>query len=165
MTETAMPETGTRPALPTSLRRATLAVGVVAAVHLVALVLVLTHQGDIAATTAADHPDWAPDRVAEQASSQVWESVLPHVLIPVLLLWRASTLRSRRPRARVVLTVLLGVQLLAHASLPITLHQLPGYAPVVLAVQAFSLVFEVAALVLLWGPRDSREWFVAAPRG
>jgi hypothetical protein len=154
--------TAVRAGLPTALRRAGLAVGVVAAVHLVALVLVLTHRADILATTAADHPDWAPDRIAEQASSQVWESVLPHVLIPVLLLWRASGLRTRRPRARIVLTVLLGVQLLAHATLPMTLHQLPGYAPVIIAVQAFSLVFEVAALALLWGPRESREWFASA---
>src|SRR4051795_5683643 len=100
-----MTDTAVRRGLPVALRRATAAVVVVAAVHLVALVLVLTHRPDILATTAADHPDWAPDRIADQASSQVWQSVVPHVLIPVLLLWRASGLRSHRPRARTVLTV------------------------------------------------------------
>jgi hypothetical protein len=115
------------------------------------------------ATAAADHPDWTPDRIAEQTTSQVWESAVPHVLIPVLLLWRASGLRGRRPRARIVLTVLLGVQLLAHATLPMTLHQLPGYGPLIIAVQAFSLVFELAALALLWGPRESRDWFALSP--
>lgn len=153
--------TGVHPAAvpPAELRRAVLAVRVVAAVHLAALVLVLTHRDVIAATTAADHPDWMSARIGAQAGAQVWQSAVPHVVIPLLLLWRASTLRTGRPRARTVLTVLLGVQVLAHATLPLTLHQLPGYGPAVLAVQAFSLAFEVTALVLLWAPRSSRAWF------
>jgi hypothetical protein len=145
--------------LPTGLRRAVTAVGVVAAVHVAALVLVLTHRGVITTTAFADHPDWPAAQVDSEATSLVLQSVLPHVLIPVLLLWRASTLRSRRPRARTVLTVLLCVQVAAHATLPITLHELPGYGGWVIAVQALSAVFEVAALALLWGPRSSREWF------
>ncbi|MEV6411737.1 hypothetical protein [Kribbella sp. NPDC051718] len=89
--------------------------------------------------------------------------ILVHVvaLIPLLLAFRLRTLKAHK---RIFLTVLLGIQLLAHASLPITLHELPGYGGAVIAVQAVSLVFEVSALWLLWATDDSKAWFTARPR-
>jgi hypothetical protein len=53
--------------------------------------------------------------------------------------------------------------LLAHASLPMTLGELPGYGPWVIAVQAVSFVFEVTALVLLW-TKESTGFFRSASR-
>jgi hypothetical protein len=86
--------------------------------------------------------------------------VVPHVLIPILLVLRARGLKNRR---RIFLTVLLGIQLLAHASLPITLHELPGYGAIIIAVQAVSITFELTALWFLWAHPASKAWFQAQP--
>jgi hypothetical protein len=145
--------------LPSSVRRVQQAVAVVVLVHLVALVLLLTHRDVIHSTVLSDHPGWSPDQVDTQTSSLVWQSVVPHVLIPLLLVFRARALKSGRPRARTFLTVLLAIQLLAHASLPVTLHELPGYAVIIIAVQTISLIFELSALWLLWAHPTSRTWF------
>lgn len=147
--------------LPRSLRLVRWAVGVVILVHLVALVLLLTHRDVIHGTVLADNPGWSAEKVDEQANSLVLQSVVPHVLIPLLLAFR---LRSLKAHKRTFLTVLLAIQLLAHASLPITLHELPGYDGAVIAVQAVSLVFEVSALWLLWATDDAKVWFTARPR-
>ena len=142
--------------LPSSVKRVQQAVAVVVLVHLVALVLLLTHRDVIHSTVLSDNPGWSPDKVDEQTSSLVWQSVIPHILIPILLAIRARGLKNRR---RVFLTVLLGIQLLAHASLPITLHELPGYGAIIIAVQAVSLVFELTALWFLWFHPASKAWF------
>ncbi|NEA35646.1 hypothetical protein [Streptomyces sp. SID13031] len=148
--------------LPRSLKLVQRAVGVVILVHLVALILLLTHRDVIHGTVLADNPGWSADQVDDQTHSLVLQSAIPHVLIPLLLAFRAKALKSRKSRTRIFLTVLLGIQLLAHASLPITLHELPGYGAAVIAVQAVSLVFELSALWLLWATEDSRAWFVRA---
>jgi hypothetical protein len=154
----------TIPNPPRDLRRAFLAVLVVAAVHLVALVLIALHVDVIRGATAAAHPDLAADRIDALTRSQVFSSVVPHVVLALVLPWRAWALRSGRRSARIILTVLLGLQLLAHATLPVVLRELPGYAGWVIAVQAFSLVFELLALWLIWVPAPVREFF-RAPRG
>jgi hypothetical protein len=48
--------------------------------------------------------------------------------------------------------LVLAIQVLAHATLPAVLAQMPGYAAPISALQAASLLFEVAAIVLLWAP-------------
>jgi hypothetical protein len=89
----------------------------------------------------------------------VLSSVVPHVIFAILLPLRAYRLRTGRSRARTILTVLLALQIAAHGTLPMVLKVLPGYGAWVIAVQAFSLVFEVAALWLLWGSPAARRFF------
>ncbi|MFI5915550.1 hypothetical protein [Dactylosporangium sp. NPDC051541] len=79
-------------------------------------------------------------------------AVVPHLVLAVLLPLRAYKLRSGRPKARRILTVVLGIQILAHAMLPGVVAQMPGYAVPIITLQALSLVCEVAALVFLWAP-------------
>jgi hypothetical protein len=146
-------------ALPTSIKRVQQAVGVVVLVHLVALLLLLTHRGVIHGTVLSDHPGWSGDQVDSETNSLVWQSVVPHILIPLLLIFRARALKSRRPGARTFLTVLLAIQLAAHATLPITLHELPGYTATIVTVQAISLAAELTALYHLWLTPTSRTWF------
>jgi hypothetical protein len=141
---------------PRALVRVQYAVYAVAAIHVVALALILTHRDVMTTAFAASHPGQDPN-------GAVWQSVLPHVVLAILLPLRARRLRSGRPRARVVLTVVLAIQILAHATLPMVLAELPGYGAQVIAVQAVSLVFEIAALVLLWSPA-ARRFFAPAAR-
>ena len=129
------------------IRRTQTAVLVVAAIHVVALVLVLQHQDVISAALAAQRPG---ADIGALTRATVLQSVIPHVVLAVLLPIRAFRLNPAKPGSRIVLTVVLGVQILAHATLPMVTRELPGYGPWIIAVQAVSLVFEVAALCNLW---------------
>jgi hypothetical protein len=146
--------------LPTAVRRAQVAVVAVAAIHVLALVLILDHRDVIAAAVAAAHPTGDADALTRSALTQ---SIVPHVVLALLLPLRAARLRGGRPGTRRFLTAILVIQLLAHATLPIVLAELPGYGGWVIAVQAASLVFEVAALSWLWTPAAGR-YFTVAPR-
>lgn len=147
-----------RPTYPHRLELARRCVLVVAAIHLIALALIATHTGAFAASVAATHGDLGPEAVRGMARTLMLQSVVPHIVLAVVFILRARALRAGRRRTRTVLTVLLAVQMIAHATLPITLNQLPDYAPAVIAIQATSLAFEVSALVLLWS-RSARDWY------
>jgi hypothetical protein len=147
--------TATRTALPANVRRAQLAVFAVAAIHVLALLLVLMHRDVISAALAAQHPGAEADALA---GSAVLQSALPHVILAILLPLRALRLRNGRRSTRLILTVVLIIQIAAHATLPMVLAELPGYGAWVIAVQAVSLMFEVAALYLLW-TRESTAYF------
>jgi len=141
---------------PTQLRKAQYAVIVVAAIHVVALFLILTHRDVIAGAIAAAHPSATGAELDKLTSAALTQSIIPHVVLAVLLPLRAWRLRGGRRFGQWFLTVVLAIQLAAHASLPIVLAELPGYGAAVIAVQAVSLVFEVAALWLLWTPAARR---------
>jgi hypothetical protein len=130
---------------PTVLRRAQYAVYAVAAIHVVALLLIVQHRDVIEAAVAAKN-------AGADVNGAVLQSVIPHIILAVLLPLRALRLRSGRRKSRTVLTVVLAIQLAAHATLPMVLGELPGYAVAVIAVQAVSLAFEITALCLLWSP-------------
>lgn len=125
-------------------------VQVVAAIHLLALALVLTHLSTIEEAVRRDNVTWSLDRV-HQISRQLWISVaVPHLLFAVIFFVRARKLLSGGRRARMIVTVLLGVQLAGRLSLPYQLALLPGQGALLLTVQSVSLVFELTALWLLW---------------
>jgi hypothetical protein len=84
-------------------------------------------------------------------------AVVPHLVLAVLLPIRAYKLRGGRPKARRILTFVLAIQILAHATLPGVLAQMPGYSTPIIALQAVSLLFEVGAIVLLWAPARRRQ--------
>jgi hypothetical protein len=134
-----------------AIRRTQAAVLVVAAIHVVALVLIYQHQDVISAALAAQHPG---ANIEALTHDTVLQSAIPHLVLAVLLPVRALRLRPGRPGSRVVLTVILCIQILAHATLPITLKELPGYEPWIIVIQAVSLVFEVFALYTMWSRRS-----------
>jgi hypothetical protein len=148
--------------VPRPVRQAATAVLVVAAVHVLALVLLVVNRHALLDAATAQHPDWTAARLRELADGRFFQSAVPHVVLPVILTVRALALRSGRSRRRVFLTVLLCIQLAAHATFPLQRQMLPSFTGWLLLVQGFSLVFELAALVLLWAPAESRRWFTAA---
>lgn len=157
------PTADSRRVVPAAVTQTMRCVAVVAIVHLVALTLLLAYRDTIVSTVAARNPALTAAQVAQVARSVVLQSAVPHVVLAVVLLWRARALVSRRARSRGILTAVLTLQILAHATLPITVHQLPSFAAAVIAVQATSLVFEVSALVLLWRSAAVRAWFRPVP--
>jgi hypothetical protein len=155
----------------TSVSRAINCLYVVVTVHLGAAVLLIAHRDVINHAIAAAHPAWPAARAASVATSLFSSSLAVHVLLAVVLLIRGRSLRSGRARTRVFVTALLVLQLAAHATIRTQLDMLPGYAGWLLAVQGFSLIFEIATLWLLWGTPDGRAYFrpaaptVTAPAG
>ncbi|WP_433053147.1 hypothetical protein [Dactylosporangium sp. CS-033363] len=89
-------------------------------------------------------------------------AIVPHLVLAVLLPVRALKLRGGRPKARRILTLVLAIQVVAHVTLPSVIAQMPGYAVPLVALQALSLVCELAAIVFLWAP--SRREQVALGR-
>jgi hypothetical protein len=149
----------TTDALPIAIRRTQYAVFVVAAVHVAAIGLLLTHRDALHAGQLALHPDGDIGALTEAALLQ---SLIPHVVLAVLLPLRALRLADGRRRSRIFLTVLLSVQILAHATAPMVVRELPGYGGWIVAVQAVSLVFEAGALAYLWSP-SARPFFARVP--
>ena len=139
------------------------AVLVVAAIHLIALALVITHRDVLTAAVAAAHPTWSSGRVDQVASSEFWSTLIPHILLPIVFVARARALRSGRRRTRTIITALLGLQLLAHATLPLQLQLFPGYGPWIIGVQAVSFVFEASTIYLLWRSPEARDFFASTP--
>ena len=88
-----LPATARRP--PRQVRDAIGALLIVAAIHLIALALVVTHHDVLTAAVAAAHPTWAPDRVDKVASSQFWSTPIPHVVLPIVFVTRAESGVSR----------------------------------------------------------------------
>lgn len=156
-----LPATARRP--PRQVRYAIGALLIVAAIHLIALALVITHHDVLTAAVAAAHPTWSPQRVNKAASSQYWSTLIPHIVLPIVFVTRAPALRSGRRRSRTIITALLGLQLLAHATLPLQLQLFPGYGPWIIGVQAVSLVFEASTIYLLWRSPEARSFFTPTP--
>ncbi|GAA4257051.1 hypothetical protein [Dactylosporangium darangshiense] len=110
-----------------NMNRAQAVVFGIAALHVVAIAVALLRH-------AAGGADLVP------------AALVPHLVLAVLLPVRALKLRTGRPKARVVLTLVLAVQLVAAVA------GVPGYDAWALAIQACSVALEVAALALLWVP-------------
>jgi hypothetical protein len=87
--------------------------------------------------------------------------VVTHIVFAVLLVLLAGglALGTGRRWMRIAVTVVLTLQLLAHATLPAVVAILPAHAVEIVAVQAASLVLEIATLWLLWFAGPSRAWF------
>lgn len=86
-------------------------------------------------------------------------SIVVHVIFGTLFILCAWLIRTGRNWLRLCVTVLLAIELLAHLSLPTIIALLPGEAIATIIVQAISLLFELAALFLLWFPRPTRLFF------
>lgn len=150
--------------VPGTVRQATTAVFVVAAVHVLALALLVINRHALVVAAANQHPDWTATRVQTLADDRFLQSVVPHAILAIVLTVRALAVRRGRARGRGFLTAVLVLQLLAHATFPFQAQMLPTFIGWLLLVQGFSLVFEVSALWLMWRPEASRRWFGEAPQ-
>src|SRR5690349_19349112 len=104
--------------VPRSVRQATSAGFVVVAVHVLALTLLVINRHALVDAAAHQHPGWTAARVQQLAEGRFVQSIVPHVILAIALTVRALGVRSGRTRGRMFLTVLLVLQLLAHATFP-----------------------------------------------
>jgi hypothetical protein len=92
-------------------------------------------------------------------------STVVHAIFGTLFVLFALLIRTGQNWLRILVTGLLVLQLLAHLSLPTIMALLPSEAVFTLTVQAVSLLFELAALFLLWFSRPARLYFAAVKAG
>jgi hypothetical protein len=95
--------------------------------------------------------------VSRIIATMVGGSSAAHVVFAVLFVWLAVKVRGGRPWARWVATALVVLEMLDHLTVPVLVSLLPSVAGEIIAVQAVALVFETAALVLLWAPRSHEK--------
>lgn len=146
--------------IPTSIKRAGLAVGVVSAIHVIALILLQTHSQEISATIHQLRPNMSAETFQQAYTQAVTTPSIVHIVLPILLLLAMRSVWVKKtPFSRMCLSLLLLIQILAHATIPITVATLPQEATTVIAVQGLSFVFELAALIWLWATKDSRAYF------
>jgi hypothetical protein len=88
-------------------------------------------------------------------------STVVHGIFGTLFILFALLVRIGRNWLRILTTVLLVLELFAHLSLPSVIALLPGEALPTIVVQSISLLFELAALFLLWFSRPARLYFAA----
>ena len=118
---------------------------VIGVIHYVDIFLIATHRQEA-----------APSGMTQYLFES---SMIVHVVFGTLFILACVAVRTGRNWLRIVVTVLLVIQVLAHLSLPTLIALLPGEAVAITAVQVISLLFEVAALFLLWRPRPIRLFF------
>jgi hypothetical protein len=138
---------------PTPVRYALALVAVVAASHLVVPVVMLADQSDLRAQIAAQHPEFGAAAVARSVDVAVIAGVVFHVLllaICALLLWK---LPAGRPWTRRLATI---SQLLSVLFSAVSWSSSPMFHAVIPVIG----LAQILLVVLLWGPRSAREFFV-----
>lgn len=120
---------------------------VIGVIHYVAIFLIATHRQDA---------DLSP------LTQNIFESsMIIHVIMGTIFILMRIVIRTGRNWLRILATVLLVIQLLAHLSIVTLIRLLPDQAVPTIAVQAISLVFELAALFLLWRSQQAGVYFKA----
>jgi hypothetical protein len=130
---------------------AALSLLVIGFIHYLAIFLIATHRQEAVSSAMTQY--------------LFNSSIVVHVISGTLFVLFALLVRSGRNWLRILITVLLVIQLLAHLSLPTLMALLPSEAVFTLTVQAVSLLFELAALFLLWFSRPVRLYFAAGKVG
>jgi hypothetical protein len=132
----------------------------VAAIHIAAFFLLLMYQQEIAATIHQLHLNFTVEAYTEQYNSAVITPCMVHIVLSLIFLLILRSLYRKPTRAiRIRLTILLVIQILAHATIPITISTLPSQTVAVILVQSVSFIFELCALYFLWIPLASKAYF------
>ncbi|MBO0781100.1 MAG: hypothetical protein J2P37_19950, partial [Ktedonobacteraceae bacterium] len=130
--------------------RAAIALFVIGAIHWIDILLIALHRQEAAGSAFAQ--------------SQLNSSSIVHLIMGGLFLVAAFLVRKGRNWVRIAIVVLLIFQLIGHLTLPLVVSILPTEAWSIVAVQVFSLLFELAVVFLLWFARPSRAFFTLGRR-
>jgi hypothetical protein len=119
---------------------------IVVAVHLLAIWLLSVNQREVT------------EGMRRVRYTGVSQSLVHIVFAGAFALTALALVRGWR-WSRLIGTLLLLLQFLAHSTLPLVLAILPTFAIQIVIVQFLSLVFELTTLYLLWFPKPSRAFF------
>lgn len=122
---------------------------------LLAGVLALTGLGRDIAVVAHSHPQWSQGRVRGDVVGQVLALVIPRLLLALLLLWLATTLRRGKRWVRLVVTVVLAAGALVELEGALS----PATALPLRPIAGLLAALEVLTAVTLWMAPRSRAFF------
>jgi asparagine N-glycosylation enzyme membrane subunit Stt3 len=153
-----VPEPSPRPPAPQSVLRAVQIMYVGAAASLIGIVIDLTTLSDTKARIHQRSPTLTPAQVNSAEHFLIGGFIVAGLLGAALWLWMAQSTKAGKSWARIVSTVLFGID---------TLDQVAGAAvPSGGVVRIYSILIwliGLAAVVLLW-QRTSTDYFKGAPR-
>src|SRR5215813_11047145 len=133
--------------------------------QLVVILLFLTHHAEVAASWVLRQPTFSVEQVEHAANQTIIGSVIFHAAVAALHGWLALILLRGRQWIRLLTTATLVVGAFAgYGFLRDSSALIPAEVTGVTTEQLVSLVLRLAALWLLWIPREVRDFFAAQAR-
>jgi hypothetical protein len=153
------------PPIPRPVRWIQILLVVLALLQLVVTLLFVSHRPEVAASWTDRQPNLLPEQVESAANQTVIGSVIFHATVAALLAWLALILPSGKRWVRLITTVILVVGAIAgYGFLKNSSALIPAEITGVTIEQWLSLALRLAALWLLWIPREVRDFFAATAR-
>jgi hypothetical protein len=152
-------------AIPRPLRWTQLLLVVLALLQIVTTLMFLSHRPEVAASWTRRQPNLLPEQIEQAADQTIIGSVIFHAGVAALLSWLALILPSGKRWVRLLTTATLVVgAVAAYGFLRNSSALIPEEVTGVTIEQLLSLVLRLAALWLLWVPREVRNFFSAEAR-
>lgn len=149
-------------AVPQPLRWIQILLVVLALLQIVVTLMFVSHHDEVAASWANRQPNLLPEQVEYAANQTIMGSVIFHAAVAVLLAWLALILPGGKRWVRLLTTATLVVGAIAgYGFLRNSSALIPAQVTGVTIEQMMSLALRLAALWLLWAPREVRDFFAA----
>ena len=148
--------------LPSQLRWTQFLLAGLALLQLVVALLFVNHRPEVAASWVRRQPSLTPEQIQRAADQTIVGSVIVHAAAAALFAWLALILPSGKSWIRLLTTATLVIGAMAgYGLLRDSSALIPSEVGGVTIEQGVSLALRLAALWLLWIPRDVRSFFAA----
>jgi hypothetical protein len=147
---------------PPQIRWIQILLAALALLQLVVALLFVHHRPEVAASWAGRKPSLTPEQVEHAANQTIIGSVIVHAAVALLFAWLALVLPRGKSWIRLLTTATLVIGTIAgYGFLRDSSALLPAEVTGVTIEQLLSLALRLAALWLLWIPREVRTFFTA----
>lgn len=148
--------------LPSQLRWTQILLACLALLQLVVALLFVNHRPEVAASWVRRQPSLTPEQIERAANQTIIGSVIVHAAAAALFAWLALILPSGKSWVRLLTTATLVIGAMAgYGLLRDSSALIPSEVAGVTIEQGVSLALRLAALWLLWIPRDVNSFFAA----
>src|SRR5580765_8517337 len=147
---------------PSQIRWIQILLAILALLQLVVALLFVNHRPEVVASWAARQPSMTPEQVERAANQTIIGSVIVHAAVALLFAWLTLVLPLGKSWIRLLTTATLVIGVMAgYGLLRDSSALIPAEVTGVTLEQGVSFVLRLAALWLLWIPRDVRSFFTA----
>ena len=147
---------------PSQIRWIQILLAILALLQLVVALLFVNHRPEVVASWAARQPSMTPEQVERAANQTIIGSVIVHAAVALLFAWLTLVLPLGKSWIRLLTTATLVIGAIAgYGVLRDSSALIPAEVTGVTIEQGVSFVLRLAALWLLWIPRDVRSFFAA----
>jgi len=147
---------------PSQIRWIQILLAILALLQLVVALLFVNHRPEVVASWAARQPSMTPEQVERAANQTIIGSVTSSSAVALLFAWLTLVLPLGKSWIRLLTTATLVIGVIAgYGFLRDSSALIPAEVTGVTIEQGVSFVLRLAALWLLWIPRDVRSFFAA----